>query len=140
MTNETKTPMVNHEAVKKMIDNDFLANKGIIGLDDNDIRKLKEDSDYIDGAAIDGKLDNIGELADNALSLIKNAHPNDVLSILMLKLRVANGSELIMCQLNPINDFFCELGDDVLVMWGIEVGASVPDEIRVCVLGGFKEL
>lgn len=138
MTNETKKTMVNHEAVEKMIDDDFLANKGIIGIDEYDLKKLKEGSDYIDGATVDGKLNLLGELADKALTVVKDAHPHDEISILLLKLRVAKGFDLIMCQLEPINDFFCELGDNILVMWGIEVEATIPDEVRVCVLGGFK--
>lgn len=130
--------MINNE-LEKIIDIDFLANKGIIRLDDKDIQKLREDSDFIDGAAIDGKLDELGELAGKAVTLIKNAHPNNKISILILKLRIAIGSELIMCQLNPINDLFCDLGNDTLVMWGIEVNAPLSDECRVCVLCGFKK-
>lgn len=96
--------MVNHEAVEKMIDDDFLANKGIIEIDEYDLKKLKEGSDYIDGATVDGKLNLLGELADKILTVVKDAYPHDEISILLLKLQVANGFELIMCQLEPIND------------------------------------
>ena len=129
--------MENSKTVETIIADDFLANKGIIELDANDIQKLKDGSDYIDGVSIDGKLDDLGGLAVKAVTLIKDYHPNDDLALLMLKIRVAKGSNLIMNQLGSINDLFCDLGDDISVMWGIEFDAPLSDEVRVCVLGGF---
>lgn len=44
----------------------------------------------------------------------------------------------MMNQLESIHDIFFDLGDDIFLMWGIDVNAPVPEEARICVLGGFK--
>ena len=124
--------------LEKMIAEEILANKGIIALDDNDVKKLRDGSDFMDGTVVDGKLDDLGELASKAISSLKGAHPQEVLTMLLMNIRVAKGSELIMCQLAPINELLCDLGDDIFFVWGIEVNAPVCDEVRLCVLGGFK--
>jgi cell division GTPase FtsZ len=125
--------------LEALIKEEILVNKGIVSLDENDVQKVKDGSDFLDGATAEGKSENLGELTDEAVSQIKDRHPNDLLAILMLKIRVAQGTEFLMEQLDAINDVFEKLGDDVSIMWGIEMDAPITNEIRICVLGGFKK-
>ena len=131
--------MIMKSNLEALIKEEILVNKGIVSLDENDVQKVKDGSDFLDGATAEGKSESLGELADEAVSQIKDRHPNDQLAILMLKIRVAQGTEFLMEQLDAINDVFEKLGDDVSIMWGIEMDAPITAEIRICVLGGFKK-
>lgn len=124
--------------LEKMIAEEILANNNLIGLDSDEVQKLKENSDFIDGTAVNGKLDNLGKLADEALSQIMEAHPNNQLTMLMLKIRVSEKYDLTMEHINNFNDFFSDSKFDIPMMWGIETEGAIPDEVRLCVLCGFK--
>ena len=127
-----------NEALEAMIAENIIANMGVINLDASDVRGLKECSDFIDGTTADGKLDQLGELASSAISKMKDAHPGSRLVSLLLKIRVADGTEFLMEHIAPIQEVFERLDENVNVKWGIEINAPVPDEFRVCVVCGFK--
>jgi hypothetical protein len=129
---------MNNSDLEKMIAEEFLANKGRIVIDENDIKEIRGGSDFIDGAVIEGKLGDVSLLAEKAVMQIKTAHPYSTLVNLMLKLRVATGVELMMSQMTFICDLSSDLGDDILTKWGLEANAPILDEIRICVLGGFR--
>jgi len=139
MTNISKETLHVQSNVEVMIEEEILVNKGIIRLDENDVQKVRDASDFLDGATVEGKSENLGELANEAVAQIKNRHSNDKLAVLMLKMRVAQGSDLLMEQFGAIHDLFEQLGEDILVMWGIEKDAPITDEIRICAIGGFKK-
>ena len=108
-------------------------------LDANDVRKLKEHSDFIAGTVINGTLDGLGNVADEALTQIKEAHPQNQLTMLILKIRVAEKCGVTMEHLNGFDDFISGLQFDIPIMWGIETEAPIPNEVRLCVLCGFKD-
>lgn len=75
--------------VEVLIAEEILADEGIIKLNERDVKKLRDGSDFMDGTVIDGKLDDLGELAGKAINSLKEAHPQDTLTMLMVKIRVA---------------------------------------------------
>ena len=129
---------LNQSNVEVLIAEEILAGNGIIRLDEQDVKNLRDSSDYIDGTVVDGKLDELGKLADQGINSLKEAHPQDALTMLMVKIRIAIHSDLLMEQMESIHDVFSNLDDDISFMWGVEVDAPVPEEVRICVLGGFK--
>ena len=136
--NNMNNAALNQSNVEVLIAEEILAGNGIIRLDEQDVKNLRDSSDYIDGTVVDGKLDDLGELADQGINSLKEAHPQDTLTMLMVKIRMAKHSDLLMEQMEAIHDVFFGLGDDISFMWGVEVDAPVPEEVRICVLGGFK--
>ena len=129
--------MINPD-LEKMIAEEILANKGSLTLDANDIKQMKDISDYLDGDVADGKLDDIEELSKKTINQLKDAHSQDKITALLLKLRVDKGAELLTCQVGTLYDVFSLLDDDVSVKWGVEFDATLCDEVRVIVLCGFK--
>ena len=136
--NNMNNAALNQSNVEVLIAEEILAGNGIIRLDEQDVKNLRDSSDYIDGTVVDGKLDDLGELADQGINSLKEAHPQDALTMLMVKIRIAIHSDLLMEQMESIHDVFSNLDDDISFMWGVEVDAPVPEEVRICVLGGFK--
>lgn len=124
--------------LEKMIAEEILANNNHIGLDSDDVQKLKDYSDFIDGTAVNGKPDDLRKLADEALMQIKEAHPHSRLTMLMFKIRVAKGHHLTLEQIDAFNSLFRSPTYDIPMMWGIETDAPIPDEVRLCILCGFK--
>lgn len=136
--NNMNNAALNQSNVEVLIAEEILAGNGIIRLDEQDVKNLRDSSDYIDGTVVDGKLDELGKLADQGINSLKEAHPQDALTMLMVKIRIAIHSDLLMEQMESIHDVFSNLDDDISFMWGVEVDAPVPEEVRICVLGGFK--
>lgn len=136
--NNMNNAALNQSNVEVLIAEEILAGNGIIRLDEQDVKNLRDSSDYIDGTVVDGKLDELGKLADQGINSLKKAHPQDALTMLMVKIRIAIHSDLLMEQMESIHDVFSNLDDDISFMWGVEVDAPVPEEVRICVLGGFK--
>ena len=99
---------------------------------------LYKESDIVDGAKIDGKLNNLGGLAESALKLLTEAHPEMSLHTIILNIKVENDSELLMEHISLLDSFFGSLSKDVIPKWNIIDEAAIPDEIQVCVIGGFK--
>lgn len=125
-------------AVEAMIAVEILANKGEVMLDADDVQDLKDDSNIIDGATINGKVDELGELANKAILQVKDAHPENQLASIIIKMRVAEAGDLLMEHMGHLYDVFESLGENVSAKWGIEMNAPIADEIRICVLCGFK--
>ena len=125
-------------AVEAMIAVEILANKGEVMLDADDVQDLKDDSNIIDGATINGKVDELGELANKAILQVKDAHPENQLASIIIKMRVAEAGDLLMEHMGHLCDVFESLGENVSAKWGIEMNAPIADEIRICVLCGFK--
>ena len=136
--NNMNNAALNQSNVEVLIAEEILAGNGIIRLDEQDVKNLRDSSDFIDGPVVDGKLDELGKLADQGINSLKEAHPQDTLTMLMVKIRIAIHSDLLMEQMESIHDVFSNLDDDISFMWGVEVDAPVPEEVRICVLGGFK--
>ena len=136
--NNMNNAALNQSNVEVLIAEEILAGNGIIRLDEQDVKNLRDSSDFIDGTVVDGKLDELGKLADQGINSLKEAHPQDALTMLMVKIRIAIHSDLLMEQMESIHDVFSNLDDDISFMWGVEVDAPVPEEVRICVLGGFK--
>ncbi len=61
--------MINPD-LEKMIAEEILANKGSLTLDANDIKQMKDISDYLDGDVADGKLDDIEELSKKTINQV----------------------------------------------------------------------
>lgn len=70
----------NQSNVEVLIAEEILADEGIIKLNERDVKKLRDGSDFMDGTVIDGKLDDLGELAAKAINSLKEAHPQDTLT------------------------------------------------------------
>lgn len=132
-----KNIMTNSE-LEKMIVEEVLANNNLLGLDSDDVQKFKKHSDFIDGTAVNGKPEDLGKLAYEALTQIKEAHPHNQLTMLILKIRVAGKYGLATEHLDSFNVFFSDPQFDIPIMWGIETEASIPNKVRLCVLCGFK--
>lgn len=122
----------NQSAIEDMISKEILTDENLIGIDANDVKNLKSNSDFIDGIVIDGKLDELGVLTSEAVNQIKKLHSDNLFVGFMLKIRVAEGCELMMEQLGSLHDVLDNLDEDVFAIWGIEMNAPVTDEIRIC--------
>lgn len=129
----------NQSAIEDIISKEVLIDENLISIDANDVKNLKSNSDFIDGIVIDGKLEELGTLTSDAVNQIKELHSANLFVGLMLKIRVAEGCELMMEQLGSLHDILDNLDEDVFSIWGIETNAPVTDETRICVLCGFKE-
>ena len=125
--------------LEKMIAEEILANKGEIVLNADDVQKLKDSSDFIDGMAVDGKLNDLGKLSDQTYRKLKDAHPEKRFTNLLLKMRVSESSMLMMEQMEPLLDFFQTFDEDFAILWGVETNAQITDELRLVMLCGFKE-
>lgn len=130
---------MNDYEIKQMINEEILANPGLMLFNSKDIDKLYEKSDVIDGIKVDGKIDDLSKLVFCAFNQIKATNSEQRLETIYLHLRVATGSDLLMEQLSPLYDIIEHLCGDIHVKLNIEENTTLPDEIRVCVLGGFKE-
>ena len=124
--------------LETMIAEEILANNGAMGFDTNDVQQFKDSSDFIDGTAVEGKLDDMKELAEKAIGQIKDANSDKQLVNLILKIRVAAGVELTMEQMGALNSYFSEMDEGITNMWSIESNAPLSNEIRLCVLCSFK--
>ena len=132
-----KNIMTNSD-LEKMIAEEILANNNLFGFDSNDIQKLKDYSDFIDGTVVNGKPDDLGKLADEALTQIKEAHPHSRLTMLMFKIKVAKGHYLTLEQLDAFNCIFRAPKYDIPMMYALETDAPIPDKVRLCLLCGLK--
>ena len=124
--------------LETMIAEEILANNGVLGFDTNDIQHFKDSSDFIDGTAVEGKLDDMKELAEKAIGQIRDANSDKQLVNIILKIRVAAGVELTMEQMGALNSYFSEMDEGITNMWSMESDASLSNEIRLCILCGFK--
>ena len=126
------------EKLEQLIQQDFIENNSLICIDENDMEKLRTDSDFMDGCkrACFAKEMNAHLLA--ALDEVRNSHAGAKLKRLAIKLLFNRESELMMEEMSGLSEVFDTLGD-VDVMWGIGRNDNfLNGKIAICVVAGFK--
>ncbi len=126
------------EKLEQLIQQDFIENNSLICIDENDMEKLRTDSDFMDGCkkACFAKEMNAHLLA--ALDEVRNSHAGAKLKRLAIKLLFNRESELMMEEMSRLSEVFDTLGD-VDVMWGIGRNDNfLNGKIAICVVVGFN--
>lgn len=126
------------EKLEQLIQRDFIENNSLICIDEDDIERLRADSDFMDGCkkSCFAKEMKVHLLA--ALAEIKKSHAGARLKRLAIKLLFNKESELMMEEMSGLSEVFDTL-DGVEILWGIGRNNNpLNGKIAICVVGGFN--
>jgi len=133
-----KSSVMSDEELEAMILKDFIANTGLICIDADDIKMIRDNSDFMDGCRKACYAKDMKEHLQSALAELTEAHPDARLKRIAIKLLFNKESELMMEEMSAINEVLGTL-DDVELIWGIGRNEDTHDgKIAICVVAGFK--
>lgn len=135
---KNKAGLMTPEELEAMILKDFIAETGFINIDAQDIKRIQESSDFIDGNRKVCPAKDVKSNLQAALDELKSAHPDVTLSRLAVNLLFNQESELHMEDMAALQSVLGSL-EDVEIIWGIGKNDDKKDgNISICVLAGYK--
>lgn len=136
-----RSSVMGKEDLEAMIIKDFIANRGLICVDASDIKKIREESDFLDGCKKECCVKDIRKNLQSAIDEIRQAHGEAILVHLAVKILFNRESEMMKGEVSALGEVFAQLGN-VEIVWGFGKidDKSHQGKIAICVLGGFKDI
>lgn len=127
------------EELKAMIMKDFIAEVGLINIDPQDMKNIRDASDILDGCRKVCCKSEIKDCLQLALNELMAAHPDEILSNLAVNLHFSNEAELMMEEMSVLHEVLDTL-DDVEIIWGISRNNNEGngENFIICIFAGFK--
>ena len=126
--------------IDDIITAEILSADGFINIDENDVRAVRESSDFIDAnasfAAESGPIDaRLNEMLDELTS----GHKDASLSSLLFVVKLNQDRSLNMSSFSGINSVLATTGD-IDIKWGISTDDNIPyGNYRIIIIAGFKD-
>ena len=93
--------------------------KGLIHIDRHDVDLFKANAQLIDAEKVSGKVEDIGAILDGIFTTMAERNSGCKVKSMLLTLRIAENSNLMMEHMNGVHDAISKLGDDVESKWGL---------------------
>ena len=111
--------------------------KGLIHIDRHDVDLFKANAQLIDAEKVGGNVENIGAILDGIFTTMAERNSGRKVKSILLALRIAENSKLMMEHMNGVHDAISKLGDEVESKWGLFATDLPDDRFEIIVALGF---
>ena len=112
--------------------------KGLIHIDRHDVDLFKANAEHIDAEKGSGNVENIGAILDGIFTTMAERNSGRKVKSMLLALRIAENSNLMMEHMNGVHDAISKLGDEAEIKWGLfSTDRLKEDQIEVIAALGF---
>lgn len=111
--------------------------KGLIHIDRHDVDLFKANAQLIDAEKAGGNVENIGAILDGIFTTMAERNSGRKVKSMLLALRIAEHSNLMMEHMNGVHDAISKLGDEVESKWGLFATDLPDDRFEIIVALGF---
>lgn len=117
---------------------EIAGDKGLIHIDRHDVELFKANAQLIDAEKAGGNVENIGAILDGIFTTMAERNSGRKVKSMLLALRIAENSNLMMEHMNGVHDAISKLGDEVEIKWGLfSTDRLKEDQIEVIAALGF---
>ena len=106
---------------------EIAGDKGLIHIDRHDVDLFKANAEHIDAEKAGGNVENIGAILDGIFTTMAERNSGRKVKSMLLALRIAENSNLMMEHMNGVHDAISKLGDEIESKWGL-FSTDLPDD------------